>query len=363
MRRIPFEIDRAQRGTLAEQMAEGLRKAIRAGAYRRGDRLPTARELVARFGVSSRIPVAAFKMLAEEGLVDVVPHRGCTVRALRSPVWKGHVLCIVPTGNFSYAVTMRSGRMRSALSEAGYLFTQITVPMSATERPDTGVLDYALQQHVDFAVLMSGDIRLAERLERAGVPFLSHSFAGSDTFRMCRGVYVSDMSAAIRQFVASCRVREVRRALCAVKRPGEGAEMVAAFRKAGVAAEEWCLKPRRRGLERLESLRRSAFDAFDARLAEGRGWLPDVVFFNDDYLATGAMTALCSRGVRFPDDVRIATVANVGNAPVFPGGFDRFDFDQDEGGAMIAEAVLAQMSGSTAHSRLKHQARFVPAEQ
>lgn len=362
MKRIPFEIDRAQRGTLAEQMADGLRRAIRAGVYRKGDRLPAVRDLVAHFGVSSRVPVAAFKMLADEGLVDAAPHRGCTVRALRSPVWKGHVLCIVPSGNYSYSIAMKAGCIRSLLGKAGFLFTQVTVPMSRNERPDMGLLDYVLQQHVDFAVLLSDNRRLAARLESAGVPFVSRVFEACDSNKMCRGVFIDDMAAALRQFASGCRRRGDRRALCVVKCRGQGAAVLAALGKAGVAAEEWCVNPSRQGRMRLEILRRAAFDAFEARLSEGSEWLPDVVFFNDDYLATGAMAALCAHGVRFPQDVRIATVSNVGNAPVFSGGFDRFEFDQEKGGMMIAEAVLAYLSGRRAPFRIKHSPRFVTSD-
>ena len=358
-RRIPFEMDRAQRGTLAEQMADGLRRAIRAGVYRKGDRLPTARDLVARFGVSSRVPVAAFKILASEGLVDAVPHKGCTVRELRSPVWKGHVLCIIPSGDFSYSVAMLAGCIRSALNGAGYLLTQVTVPRAENGILDMGPLDFTLQQHVDFAVLLDNSRRLAARLERAGVPFVSQYFEDCEKYNMCRGVYMNDMGAAYRRFASCCRDRKDKRVVCVVKRPGESARIAEALGKAGVTAEEWCLNPRRQGRGRLEILRRTAFSAFDARLAEGRDWLPDVFFFNDDYMATGAMTALCAHGVCFPQDVRIATAVNVGNAPVFPGGFDRFEHDQEKCGGMIAEAVLAFLSGKkTAQFRLKLPAIF-----
>jgi DNA-binding LacI/PurR family transcriptional regulator len=359
-RRIPFEMDRAQRGTLAEQMADGLRKAIHAGIYRKGDRLPAVRDLVARFGVSSRVPVAAFKILSNEGLVDAVPHKGCTVRELRSPVWKGHALCIIPSGDFSYSVAMLAGCVRSALNGAGYLLTQVTVPRTENGNLDMGLLDYALQQHVDFAVLLDGSRRLVARLERAGVPFVSDAFEGCEACKTCRGVYMNDMGPAYRQFAACCRTRKDRRAICVVKRPGESAMVAEALGRAGVAAEEWSLNPKRQGRGRLEILRRTAFNAFDSRLAEGRDWLPDVFFFNDDYMATGAMTAMCARGVRFPQDVRAATVVNVGNAPVFPGGFDRLEIDQEACGRMIAGAVLDCLSDGKSSFRLKFPVGFSP---
>lgn len=358
MRRIPFEIDRAQRGTLAEQMADGLRRAIRSGFYRKGDRLPSARDLVARFGVSSRVPVAAFRILAEEGLVDAVPHRGCIVRSLRSPVWKGHV-CIVTSADFSYSTAMLANRIRGALSEAGYLFTQVTVPRMENGGLDMGLLDYVLQQTVDFAVVLDRSRRLVARFEKAGVPFLSAATDG-DVSKMCRGVYAYDVGAVYRRFAACCRTRGDRRALCVVKRPGESVNMVKALEKVGVTVEEWCLYPRSQGRGRLGILRRVAFCAFEARLAEGHEWLPDVICFNDDYVATGAMAALCAHGVRFPQDVRIATVVNIGNVPVFAGGFDWFEFDQEKCGEMIANAVLARLAGKRMPFRLKLPVRFVP---
>ena len=52
--------------------------------------------------------------------------------------------------------------------------------------------------------------------------------------------------------------------------------------------------------------------------AGGRGWLPDVLFFVDDYIASGAMVALLHEGVRIPEDVRVASLYNKGLGPVAP---------------------------------------------
>ena len=360
--RIPFEIDRAQRGTLVAQLADGLRRAIRGGVYRKGDRLPSARELVAYFGVSSRVPVAALKILAAEGLVEAAPRRGYVVRILRSPVWKGHVLCIVPSGDFSYSVSMLAGCVRSALCNAGYMFTQVTVPRKENGLLDTRLLEYMLQQPVDFAVLLADSRRLATTLEKARVPFISQPYEDCDVHEMCRCVYQNGFSKAYGRFVACCRDSKCSRVMYVVKRPGEGSTLVDMLSKAGVAAEEWCLNPKRQGHGRLEILRRTAFNAFDARLAEGRDWLPDVVCFNDDYTATGAMAALCAHGVRFPEDVRLVTVVNKGNAPVFKGSFDCFEIDPEVCGGMIADTVLKCISGAHIPHQLELPVRFATTD-
>ena len=359
MKRIPFVVDRAQRGTLAEQMANGLRRAIRSGVYRKGDRLPAVRDLVAHFGVSSRIPVAAFKILSGEGLVEAIPNRGCVVRELRSPVWKGQV-CVVTSADFSYSTAMLTSRIHATLSSSGYLVTIVTAPRLRNGRLDMGLLDYTLQQPVDFVIALDRSRSLSLRIAKYSVPFVS-AMEDGDAFKMCRGVYVYDMDKVYREFAVCCKRRREKRALCVVKCPEESLKLQAALSKVGVATEEWCLYPRRQGSGRLEILRRVAFNAFETRLIDGKEWLPDVICFSDDYLATGAMAALCAHGVRFPEDVRIATVVNIGNVPVFAGEFDRFEFDQAKCGEMIAEVVLAGLSGKKLPSRLKLPVGYSPA--
>lgn len=44
-----------------------------------GSRLPTTRELAQRHGVTRRTVARALRILADEGLIDVVPGRGCYV--------------------------------------------------------------------------------------------------------------------------------------------------------------------------------------------------------------------------------------------------------------------------------------------
>lgn len=361
MKGLPFTIDRSQRWSLVDQMADGLRRAIKSGVYRKGDRLPAVRELVAHFGVSSRIPVAAFKKLSEEGLVDAIPHKGCIVRALRLPVWKGHVVCIVPSGDFSYANAVLSGCVRAAITGAGYLFTQVTVPRLETGRLDMGLLDYTLQQPVDFAVLLGRSHQLAARLEKAGVPFVSQDFDECRAHKMCRAVYGISWSRAYRQFAAICGKRRVGRVRRVVKRAGTQADLDAVLANAGISADEWSLSPRRQGRGRLEILRQAAYNAVEALIGEGRDRLPGALFFEDDYMATGAMAALCANGVRFPEDVRIATLVNSGNAPVFSGRYDRFEIDQEECGKTIADAVIKCITGQKVPFRLTFKVRFEPS--
>lgn len=72
---------RADEGTAEDRAAGVLRHAISSGILAPGERLP--QESLARLLDVSRMPIrAALRQLEAEGLVELRPHRGATVRAL-----------------------------------------------------------------------------------------------------------------------------------------------------------------------------------------------------------------------------------------------------------------------------------------
>jgi len=62
-----------------ERVAEQIEKRILDGELRKGDRLPTERELAEQFRVSRTAVREAMKILAQKGLVDMRPGRGTIV--------------------------------------------------------------------------------------------------------------------------------------------------------------------------------------------------------------------------------------------------------------------------------------------
>ena len=342
MKSVPFTIDRSQWGSLIDQMTDGLRRAIHTGFYRPGDKLPSVRELVAHFGVSNRVPVAAIKRLCEEGLIEAAPRNGCVVRNARMPHWKGHVMCIVASGDFSFGTAMKVERIREAVFRANYLFTQVTVPRRKTGRLDMGVLDYHLRQPVDMAVLFGAETCIRARLVKANVPFVHVEGTEGGS---CISAFQYDYEEAFRAFASACRDCGVKRVVRVVKFAGQLNRLADVLSEADIESEEWNLAPKRQGESRLEILRNTAFRAFAARLSEGKEWLPDAFVFSDDYLATGAVVALLEAGVRVPEDVRIATQANRGNRPIIPHAFGCFEYDPFMVGDRVAEDVVARLNG------------------
>ena len=73
-------------GGLRERITDALRQRIagglQRGGLRPGDRLPTTRELAVDLDADPRVVNAAYRMLADEGLVEVRPRAGVFVAAL-----------------------------------------------------------------------------------------------------------------------------------------------------------------------------------------------------------------------------------------------------------------------------------------
>ena len=65
----------------------------------------------------------------------------------------------------------------------------------------------------------------------------------------------------------------------------------------------------------------------------------DAVVCNDDYLASGILSALDRKGVVMPRDFRFATLANKGLGPVHSQDLTRIEYDPAQSGIRIGEAV------------------------
>ena len=321
-------------------MADGLRNAILTGFYKEGEILPKILEWAEMLGVSIRIPEAAVATLVKEGLVVTHPGVGCVVRPRTTPIWRGHVLLVMPDSSTVYTANIMAERIRAALSRCGWLVSQIDVPSTPAGDYDLSRLEFALKHPVELAVVMASRPSIESLLSRSGTAFVVY---GEKRCRLphCVGFIRLDLAAAIPDFVRHCSEAGIKRIVQVSKQKNPDAS--AALRKAGIEVESWRL-PEPDGL-RPEAVQRAAVEAFKARLAEGRGWLPDLFFFADDYLAAGAMVALLHEGVRIPEDSRFVTLYNKGLGPVAWDTLARWELDSHAGGDVAGERILAWLDG------------------
>ena len=107
-----------------------------------------------------------------------------------------------------------------------------------------------------------------------------------------------------------------------------------------------------------ENMVRGAMESFLRRFAaKGRGWLPDLFYFTEDHVASGALMAMLKEGVRIPEDVRVVTMSNWGLGPVFPVSLTRLELNPYTHGEALAQMALDYMTRKVPQGR-----RIVPLQ-
>ena len=333
---IPFSVNRNDTRSLVDQVSDGLRSAIIFGFYGAGDRMPSYRSLAPALGVSQIVTKEALRRIAAEGLVEARPRLGSVVRDRGEKLWKGHVVTVIPPGLGNPFDSAIHAVIRDRLTGAGYLVTPATV--AETRRghwDDFSLLDTVLRQQTDLVVQLHTCDNISRWLSKRGVPFVRQ--AKEPAMPNCVGAFCRDDNLALSDFVAHCRETGVGSVLQMGDYFSVGLED--ALEGEGVKVSTLRVPSSLHDATGY-ALGCWATEVLGKRLAKGRGWLPDLLFFQDDYLATGALLALGMAGVRVPDDVRVVTWANKDFAPIFPKPLTRMEMDNAAIGETIAGGVL-----------------------
>ncbi|MEV0264989.1 GntR family transcriptional regulator [Streptomyces sp. NPDC050617] len=86
MQTIAFRIDRRSGVAAYQQLVNQVRQALRLGMLEPGDRLPTAKDVVAALAINPHTVLKAYRELEREGLVEPRPGQGTFVkRSLSRP--------------------------------------------------------------------------------------------------------------------------------------------------------------------------------------------------------------------------------------------------------------------------------------
>jgi DNA-binding LacI/PurR family transcriptional regulator len=338
-RPLPFSINRSIAVSLSDQVADGLRRAIVSGYYQRGDVLPTLEELAKELGTSLRVPRDAVARLAAENLVSPRPRVGSVILASGETHWSGQVMAVVPMdheGTFHSAVFL--GEMRRQLAAAGYLFATVTLDRKKGGGWDFAYLDLMLRQKQDMVFALYCPPQVIHRIERAGVPIAANK---GD---MANGPGQASLGELV-HFIDHCASMGVRRVLAVgFDRDTAFDGEISRLREAGLEVEP-CLARVRTGFGFLEHLQQAGLELMLRRFQRPRETWPDLVFWTDDYLAVGGLSALQGLGVRIPGDVFAVTLANKGFLPAFPRTLTRLEFDPVATGRAAAANIVDRLAG------------------
>ena len=358
MKKIPFEVVRNDRKGLVAQVVDGFRTAIANGYYKEGDVLPSRKEIAGVLGVSVRVPRDAMERLACEGLVNPRRRLGSTVLATGNVLWRGRVLFVwLVEDETSYFATKLINEVRRKISKEGYLFSSVALPGTPSGKVvDMSPLDMAFCQSADLVIALAVPPVVQRHLSEKGVRFICIGRAGR--FPGCVGYVCVDSFRAFERFAECCERQGVSRVLevsC-----GERLLRENLMKSRGISVEHCNVWPRGRG-HLLEGIMRSAFDLFLRRFTVRQN-LPEAIFCSDDYIAFGAITALAILGIKAPEDVRLAVLANKGFAPVYDRSLTMIEYDYAEYGVGIAEYALGVLAGRKVPRRICFSPQYIAGE-
>ncbi len=363
--RLPFRIERQAGKTLTDQVAEGLRQCILTGRFKPGETLPTKLEMAAELGVNDITVRRALAQLTAEGFVAPKPRRGILVCDRTRHAWRGHVLFASWSGPEMYYRTVLAAEVTRRLHEHRYLVTDLQMDGVQQSRDYPELRTLLDTRSVDLVLVEGGGevdkAALPRILRQSGVPFV-HVDQASLVYVGAQADIVFSYADAYRALAAHCRACGLRRALLVFsgRSPNRHPLLEEAMRASGVRCV-WLEAPGIAGLRLPESVERGGLAALRAWLAD-RPALPDLLYFDDDFIARGALLALSQRGISIPEDVQVATWANRGLGPVFDKPLTRIEMDPVAHGVAVAERVLGVLEGRSAQAAAVLEPEFVEGE-
>ena len=353
--RLPFDFDRSSRVGLAKQIADGFARAIRDGLYRKGDVLPSIKELSSALKVSEITVRGALRRLVGMGLVSPRRGIGSVVTCDEGPLRRGRMLIVTTAvvNNFCHATMIAV--LREELLRAGYLPNQVSVVTGANGRPDYSQLDQLLGEGNVMAVVFGTAYDVWRRIEKRGLKCVVLGTSG--TMHVELGLY-----SAIPDLAAHCRRIGASRVVVPVVSIADyGEAVVAALAKHGLKAELWKIRcvP---GASAREIVYRATYKAFVSRFGKKGARLPDVFFIPDDYSAMAALAALETCGIAIPKDVGVMAWSARGSLPFYRKSVTRLETDPVAAGHKFAKIVLDCLSGKPMPSGVVLGSSFVLGE-
>ena len=336
-----YALDPAAAGTLTEQLTENLRYAIANGIYKPGDTLPGVRQMARLCGTSIHVSVGALKVLTEEGLVKARPRIGCVVLDKSRKNWHGRVLLVHVGAYCNYNQNVFLAEVATHLEAANWRVLHTFIPRRATDGSyDLSSFRKTVAEKYDLCLLPSYDVPVIDLVRENGIPYMLMSAQMGAKLDGCVGATSRIAAKALSDFVAHCREVGIRHVLKVGDHDGViGAIDLGCLREYGVAFEGLLISPTHSSAA-AESFASCAYAAILKRFSKADALRPDLIYFDDDYIARGGLWALERVGLRIPDDVKVVSLTNRDHAPFYPLSLTRFEFNPFAEAAKASRAML-----------------------
>ena len=329
-----FAVQRRIGTRVEDQLVGGFSQAIRSGKYADGMPLPGIRQLAKIFGVCCVTAQRAVNRLCREGLLEARPRIGLRVCAPGKRSWRGTVVGVKCGPPGMYHANVVEGALSNVLRRNGWLYYSVAV--SPDEIESTEVLDMMLAAPASLVVMYNATKAISAHVAKAGIPFVQipREYNSPNEIFGVSGSYDS----ALDELAVALKKAGVRSVLSVYQHPTMASAFAARLKADGLRVRTMRVRPVG-GCNTQECVQRAGLLAFDKMLS-GAGIREDAVVSNDDYLSAGILAAFDRHGVRMPQDVKFATLANVDLGPVHMQDLTRIESDPAKVGRAVGGWIV-----------------------
>lgn len=347
----------------SEEIAAVLRAELEGGQYKAGSRLPSVMALRRRFTAGEFVVRHALQRLRDEEFISLKPRMGAVATGKGSYAWKGRVAFVVVDSSAAYFRQKLAVCMARHFREAGWDF----IPVFLEQTPDGDVDLSSVRRYaangLDFAILMTSRRQIAELCDGLSLPYVVLNGFTRD-FPNAKAVIREDFHGCFAELIDTLHERRLKTvAEFDIERTMDRS-FKSQFFESGISVRYVLCEWDKSDSWTLSDVRQCGYEAVKRFFedARNRKHPPDVILFDDDYLATGGIMALKECGIRVPDDVRLVTYSNRGNEPSGGGvTLAKVEADPVSYADTVAAYVLELLSGrQLAPPRISW--RFVPGE-
>ena len=334
---------------ISETIAETLAEELANGRWKSGERLPSVDELRKRFSAGEYAVRHAIKRLADSGLISVKKHVGAVVTAKPAHSWKGRVAFVAVGAMGSYFQQMMSIRFAQVFESADWQLITVILENAKDGSLDLEPLRRHLADGVNFAIGLFGERQAAAMLDHADVPYVILNGFTRD-FPNARAVIHEDSRECFSRLIDALKKRGARRLVEFDMPRSIDRSFKRQLFEAGISVERVMCKWDNELRWTLGDLKACGHRAVATYFADERHKKrpPDVVLFDDDYLAAGGVVALFEAGFRIPADIGVVCHNNRGNELALGVSVARFVNDPVSYADAVAAYVIAQLEGRRA---------------
>ncbi len=330
----------------ARKIAETIRREMAEGRHRAGDLLPPVEELCARFGAAAFAVRRALHLLRDEGRITITKHVGAVVTDRAAFAWKGRIAFIHNSMAASYFSQRLAILLARRFDAAEWEMDAVFLESNHEGRLDLGPIRRRLAGGLSFAIVLSEFYQISELLDQAAVPYVVLNGCARE-FPNARAVIRDSTAECYGELIAAMKERKVRTIQEFDFTHRMDRSFQSQIRSAGFTVRRVLSEFDNESGSSLRDVRACGHEAVARFLANpsNRARLPDVILFDDDYIAAGGIVALLEAGLRIPGDVRVATFSNRGNELVTAVPLARMEIDPEAWADAVADYVLAQLAG------------------